>query len=390
MKQNTRNDWIGIHLPSRRQFIRFIVWTIGRLTFSFSLFTLEVVRISLQCIISVIEWCKVALKRVIRLYDQLPYAGTYQTNVIETSLLPVDTPNEIITDIISTIEGKQLMIIGEMGTGKSTLAQYLAYTVGGKVKVYECEGTPDDWVGLEVIGKGENWSAIEQGMLDDLDDLSNQMKIRNERGDNALVGTEKVIICEEYPELVNKVECSSEWLERHARRGRKARRFTILLSQYDRVSAWGLEGKSDLADAFYRLRLGKKAVNHAKSLKDDALVSWLTSDRSHCLLDDTPCKLPSYREMKAVTVRLQLPVVTQNHQETRIAQNDLLPRTKLSVTVNSSKGDLDSGVLKRAILGLLEAGMSDSRVIKEVMGYEGGNYQKGKALLEQLKNVCND
>jgi energy-coupling factor transporter ATP-binding protein EcfA2 len=294
-------------------------------------------------------------------------------------------PNEIITDIISAIEGKQLMIIGEMGTGKSTLAQYLAYTVGGKVKVYECEGTPDDWVGLEVIGKGENWSAIEQGMLDDLDELSNQMKIRNERGDNALVGTEKVIICEEYPELVSKVECSSEWLERHARRGRKARRFTILLSQYDRVSAWGLEGKSDLADAFYRLRLGKKAVSHAKSLKDDALISWLLSDRSHCLLDDAPCKLPSYREMKAVTVRLQLPAVTQNHQETTIAQNDLLPRGKLSVTVNSSKSDLDTSVLKRAILGLLEAGMSDSRVIKEVMGYEGGNYQKGKLLLEELK-----
>ncbi len=385
MKQNTRNDWIGIHLPNRRQFIRFIVWTIGRLTFSISLFTLEVVRISLQCIISVIEWCKLALKRVIRLYDQLPYAGTYHTNVIETSLLSVDMPNEIITDIISAIEGKQLMIIGEMGTGKSTLAQYLAYTVGGKVKVYECEGTPDDWVGLEVIGKGENWSAIEQGMLDDLDELSNQMKIRNERGDNALVGTEKVIICEEYPELVSKVECSSEWLERHARRGRKARRFTILLSQYDRVSAWGLEGKSDLADAFYRLRLGKKAVSHAKSLKDDALISWLLSDRSHCLLDDAPCKLPSYREMKAVTVRLQLPAVTQNHQETTIAQNDLLPRGKLSVTVNSSKSDLDTSVLKRAILGLLEAGMSDSRVIKEVMGYEGGNYQKGKLLLEELK-----
>jgi hypothetical protein len=30
--------------------------------------------------------------------------------------------------------------------------------------------------------------------------------------------------------------------------------------------------------------------------------------------------------------------------------------------------------------------MSDSRVINEVMGYEGSNYQKGKALLEQIKN----
>jgi hypothetical protein len=72
MSQNTRNDWIGIHLPSRRQFVRFVVWVLGRLTFSFSLFILEVLRVTLQCIISVIDWCKVALLRIIRLYDQLP------------------------------------------------------------------------------------------------------------------------------------------------------------------------------------------------------------------------------------------------------------------------------------------------------------------------------
>jgi hypothetical protein len=165
------------------------------------------------------------------------------------------------------------MIIGEMGPGKSTLAQYLAYTVGGVVRVYECEGTPTDWQGLEVIGKGEDWGAIEHGMAEDLEDLSDQLKIRTERGDAALVGTERVIIAEEYPELVAKVPSSGEWLERHARRGRKAQRFTILLSQYDRVAAWGLEGKSDLADAFFRIRLGKKAQAHAKSLKNQILAS---------------------------------------------------------------------------------------------------------------------
>ena len=177
------------------------------------------------------------------------------------------------------------------------------YSVGGRVKVYECEGTPTDWTGLEVVGKGEDWAAIERGMLEDLEDLSNQMKLRNSRGDSAREGTERVIIVEEYPELVSKVPSSGEWLERHARRGRKARRFTVLLSQYDRVAAWGLEGKSDLADAFYRIRLGKKAQAHAKSLKNNDLVDWLKQDRSHCLLDDSPCKLPTYREMKAASSR---------------------------------------------------------------------------------------
>lgn len=89
--------------------------------------------------------------------------------------------------------------------------------------------------------------------------------------------------------------------------------------------------------------------------------------------------------MKAVTVRLQLPAVSQNHQNFENAQNNRLARHELSVTVILSKSDLDDGVLKRAILGLLEAGMSDSRVIKEVMGYEGNSYPKGKVLLEQLK-----
>jgi nicotinamide riboside kinase len=113
--------------------------------------------------------------------------------------LPVNANFEIITDIITAIEGRQVMIIGEMGTGKSTLAQYIAYSVGGSVKVYECEGTPDDWQGLEVIGKGEDWQAIEQGMQADLEDLSNQMQIRNEKGDNHLIGTDKVIIMRGIP-----------------------------------------------------------------------------------------------------------------------------------------------------------------------------------------------
>ncbi|MBW4569194.1 MAG: hypothetical protein KME31_14595 [Tolypothrix carrinoi HA7290-LM1] len=44
-----------------------------------------------------------------------------------------------------------------------------------------------------MVGKGEDWAAIERGMLSDLEDLSNQMKLRNERGDSALDGTERVI-----------------------------------------------------------------------------------------------------------------------------------------------------------------------------------------------------
>ncbi|MBC1235654.1 hypothetical protein [Nostoc sp. 2RC] len=382
---STSVTWVEMHLPDAKTLLRYCTWGVGRLCFSVSLFTVSIARNAFKFGVWVCDGVEAGVKRLLKVYDALPYAGTPITQVIEASAAVVEEPLEIITDIISAIDGKQVMIIGEMGTGKSTLAQYLAYTVGGRVRVYECEGTPTDWQGLEVIGKGENWSAIELGMSEDLEDLSNQLKLRNEKGDAALVGTERVIIAEEYPELVSKVASSSEWLERHARRGRKARRFTILLSQYDRVAAWGLEGKSDLADAFFRIRLGKKAQAHAKSLKNEQLVNWLKQNQSHCLLDDQPLKLPPYREMKAATVRngstIFQPYTDNAIAPQKSAENALEPVSETGFEENCSDNDR---VLWRLIQRFGE-GKSDSAIVTEVMGFTGKRYGEGVALLERLR-----
>ncbi len=376
---STARDWIELNLPDRRAFARFVGWSFGRLCFSGSLLTITVARSACKLGIWLCDSSERSIKNLLKVYDQLPYSGTVSHQLLEASAVTLPTePLEIITDAIAFIEGKQVMIIGEMGTGKSTLAQYLAYTVGGRVKVLEPEGTPDDWSGLEVIGKGEDWEAIDESMASDLQDLTSQIQLRNEKGDSALAGTERVIIAEEYPEIRHKCSNAEEWLDRHARRGRKARRFLILLSQYDRVSAWGLEGKSDLADAFHRIRLGKKAVAHAKSLKDDALVEWLRSDRSHCLIDDQPCKLPSYREMKAVIPRLHLspvsePIVTAEPVDELGLQPPDFPVSSYDET------------LSRAVKACLDAGFSESRVIKEILGCQGSRYQEGKALLQRMR-----
>ncbi|MFN6485990.1 hypothetical protein [Nostoc sp. DedQUE03] len=379
------HTWVEMHLPDGKTLLRYCAWGIGRLCFSASLFTVSISRNAFKFGIWLCDGFESGVKRLLKVYDALPYAGTPMTQVIEASAVPVDEPLEIITDIIAAIEGKQVMIIGEMGTGKSTLAQYLAYTVGGRVRVYECEGTPTDWQGLEVIGKGENWAAIERGMAEDLEDLTNQLQTRTERGDAALDGTERVMIAEEYPELVSKVSSSSEWLERHARRGRKGRRFTVLLSQYDRVAAWGLEGKSDLADAFYRIRLGKKALAHAKSLKNEALISWLKADQSHCLLDDQPLKLPPYREMKAAVLRggstIFQPYYDNAINPKKSPENDLKPALGKDFEENCSDNDR---VLWRLIQRLGE-GKSDSAIVTEVLGFTGKRYGEGAALLERLR-----
>lgn len=372
-----RVEWVDLRLPTLGDFDKYLGWAVGRVCFSVWFFILTCLRTTCKVAIAVVDQAEKASHHLLGVYEQMPHMGVMGASYMDVSAIPV-SDLEVITDIIGAIHGSQIMIIGEMGTGKSTIAQYLAYTIGGRVKVYECEGTPEDWQGLEVIGKGEDWEAIEQGMQSDLEDLSDQMKRRHDGGDGAISGTEKVIICEEYPELVNKVPSSSEWLERHARRGRKARRFTILLSQYDRVSAWGLEGKADLAEAFRKLRLGKKAVAHAKSLKREDLIDWLKLDRAHCLLDDAPCKLPSYREMKAVTQRFlpsaSLPPAVTAETPTEPAFQPVEPPLNPSPEA-----------LKNAVKACLEAGLSDSKIIKDILGYSGSRYQVGKQLLEQLR-----
>ncbi|WP_235019032.1 hypothetical protein [Tolypothrix sp. NIES-4075] len=376
-----------MRLPSPKEIAKYALWGTGRVMLSGWLFGLYGVTVVCKVTIQIAEMTRQTTLQLLKVYDQLPYMGAAVQNIIDVSATTVEEPLDIITDIIAATEGKQVMVIGEMGTGKSTIAQYLAYTVGGRVKVYECEGTPTDWLGLEVVGKGEDWTAIERGMMADLEDLSNQMKTRNERGDSALEGTERVIIVEEYPELVTKVPSSGEWLERHARRGRKARRFTVLLSQYDRVAAWGLEGKSDLADAFYRIRLGKKAAAHAKSLKNNVLVEWLKLDRSHCLLDDSPCKLPSYREMKAATSRhgsTMLPPGSDNAIHPQIeAEKALKPAPEADYEENCSDAD-------RLLMRMIQrfgAEKSDSDIVTEILGFTGKRYSEGKTLLEKLRRL---
>lgn len=384
-KQTTAHTWVEMPMPDAHSILRFCGWASGRVLFSSAVFTVVVSRNTLKLGVVFCDWLESGIKRLLKIYDALPYAGVPMTQVIEANATVINEPLEVISDVISAIEGKQVMIIGEMGTGKSTLAQYLAYTVGGKVKVYECEGTPDDWQGLEVIGKGEDWEAINQGMTEDLEDLSNQLKIRNEKGDRFLEGSEKVIICEEYPELVSKVDSSAEWLERHARRGRKARRFTILLSQYDRVAAWGLEGKSDLADAFYRIRLGKKAQAHAKVLKNTQLFEWLKSDKSHALLDDQPLKLPPYREMKAASMRFNQPVLQQQYNHVNNAQKSAEQSPESLSDAGFSDSSSEEKRLLWRIIQQVSANKSDSAIITEILGYTGKRYQLGAKLLQSLR-----
>ncbi len=348
----------------------------------------------------------VSYYKLVVVYDSLPY-GAIQTKTIEASASTVSEirPIPLLQILNDPTEEKELILLGTKGSGKSTTAQWLAYTLGGKIKVYEPEGTPYDWRGLEVLGKGENWAEIEQGMQADLEHLSAQLLIRRNQGDEALTGTDSVIIGEEYPEIASKVGCSEEWLERHARRGRKARVRLILISQFDQAAAWNMEGKLQLLACFYRLRLSKMAKEYARKLKRTDLVEWLEQSRQHALLDDIPVLLPPYEEMKRVIQQgssSSLPPGTQiqngstlvlspspdQNQKTEAetpepTENQGFQPPETSFGETSEGGEI--GLLER-ILGAFGEGRSDDWIAKNViMKSQSIGYQKARGKVEQIR-----
>lgn len=393
-------EWIETSLKINDKIGDFIVWAGGRLLLSIPATIIyswkQISKLSLH----LAEMAERSYSKILIVFDSLPYGGMAGDKLIQIEAKNITQTIIPITDLLSAIEEKELIIVGEKGTGKSTLAQFLAYSLGGRIKAYEPEGTPEDWQGLEVIGKGENWEEISESMQADLAHISSQMQLRRERGDGALAGSDRIIIGEEYPEISNKCSISEEWLDRHARRGRKARVRLILLSQYDQMSAWNLDGRSDLLDCFFRLRLGKKALKHAMKLKRHDLADWLRANRAHALLDDEPVVLPDYREMQRVIQSVnrgyqgvipQLPIA---HESTTRST----PELPLEATKNQGFQPVEVGFsespksLLERILAAFEEGKSDDWVAKNIFESSGGNsYYKAKETIAYVRaKIQND
>jgi hypothetical protein len=156
-------------------------------------------------------------------------------------------------------------------------------------------------------------------------------------------------------------------LLKHARRGRKPKVFLIALSQDDSVKAMGIEGEGNVRKCFRFIRLGKFAVSHAKSLKNKELEQWLKDEKYRCTVDDTACQLPDLTSYKMLIPQLR-------------STSPDKPVTTLEPPLSSIDDNL-----KIAAKACLDAGISESRIIKDVLGYQGSSYGIGRSILDSLK-----
>lgn len=398
-------DWIEIPLSAADKLGEWALWSGIKLIVGLPGIVIygwqQISRLSLH----LANRCDAFYNQLIIPLDGIPYGGIAGTKLQRAEIKEVSF--EICTDIIEVLEGKHALLIGGSGDGKTTTAMFLAYSIGGDIKVYDVDAAADEWLGLNVIGRCANFSAIEQAMQADLTDLQERTILRGEKGSHACDGMDVVTIAEEFPLLVGEVDIAAEWLIKHGKRGRRVRKFILAIAQNDTVANFGIQGDAGVIDSFRMVRLGKKAQAHARRLKNEALLEWLKGDRSRILVDDIPVQLPPYREIqrviqtgsrssgtvvpsfytdsKGVTSELlgEFPKTDETNPET--TENQGFQPSETSFPETSEGGEI--GLLKR-ILAAFEADKSDDWIAKNViMKHESIGYYKAKEKAAELRQL---
>lgn len=199
-------------------------------------------------------------------------------------------------DIKKALSKPHIMLLGETGSGKSTLVKYLVSQSSAPAIVLDVHAAPDDWQGMTVIGAGRNYKAVG----DEVNRLVQLMNDRYElRGKGKTTFEPLLVILDEFPACVaNLGKKFTESIMLLVREARKVGIKLIILAQGSEVKTLGIEGQGAIRECFAMVTLGKFAINAAKSLKDEQIIEFINNAQYPAMLDDLPCDLPSIGNLK--------------------------------------------------------------------------------------------
>ena len=206
--------------------------------------------------------------------------------------------------IESSLKKPHLMILGETGSGKSTICKYLVSQVNAPCLIIDPHASPTDWRGFVVTGSGRNYGDI----ATEFERLANLMQIRYEARDKGISQFDPlIVIIDEFPAIASSLgKGATDTVKLLAREARKVSIRMCLLSQGAEVKTLGLEGEGSIRECFAMLRLGNFALSHGKSLKDKNIGEALETCDRPAMLDQLPCNLPILSDNQSMPV-LPLP-----------------------------------------------------------------------------------
>ncbi len=199
-------------------------------------------------------------------------------------------------DIKKALSKPHIMLLGETGSGKSTLVKFLVSQSSAPAIVLDVHAAPDDWQGMTVIGAGRNYKAVGN----EVNQLVELMNTRYELRGNGKTNFEPLlVILDEFPACVaNLGKKFTESIMLLVREARKVGIKLIILAQGSEVKTLGIEGQGAIRECFAMVTLGKFAVNAAKSLKDEQIIEFINNAKYPAMLDDLPCDLPNIDNLK--------------------------------------------------------------------------------------------
>jgi hypothetical protein len=160
-----------------------------------------------------------------------------------------------------------ILIIGETGSGKSVAAKAILTARakrGEDIIILDPHARPNTWSGLDAVGKGRDYQAIEQ-MISILQ-LELDRRYKEYSADDNYNPKRLNIFVDEVPSIASYCESWQEFFTVISCEARKVNMSLICLSQSRLVDMLGIKGRSDIRENFSELSLGDKAVKLVKDL----------------------------------------------------------------------------------------------------------------------------
>lgn len=296
-----------------------------------------------------------------------------------------------------------ILIVGDTGAGKSTLARAVATNLPGQVEVLDPHAAPGDWLGLTVIGMGRDYLSVNNAMKNHL----NLMDIRySQRAHGKADFPAFNIICDEFVAIASRPECdtSTQWFIGLGCEARKVNMRLVLMTQSDDVKSLDIEGQGRLRNNFSIVRLGKFAIEYAKKLNPE-IMQFINQQEWPALLNDKPLIVPPI-SIGSTPVQPALPErstpLTELPQRPEAERLNALLDKPFSLPEPSEPWQLRSPFeteihpeTRARVVSFKRSGKSSQEIIESTWGVDGKPVKKGgskayKAAYEIYQQIIKD
>lgn len=267
-----------------------------------------------------------------------------------------------------------VILLGESGSGKSVTAKAMATVARqvGRVVAIDPHAMPNEWDGLEVVGAGRDYQAIDGFFSGAVKEMANRYKLRTK---GQATFQRLTIIIDETTSIAQHCNNWEQFFSDIATEGRKVEIRLIILIHGKGVKVLKLEGRGDLRHNLSFIRLGEHAIDEMKEAGAMDRPAMMRLNGVNRLIDTS-----KLTELMASETHSPNVSVTKTGELTELMTSEGEPLEGGHVTPQHPTTSEILATLandkERVIAGLLLSGMHDEAIAKHIAGKYDDNLPK--------------